>query len=99
MYCVIFKSKLKNPDDTDYGVMADKMLALAEKQEGFISFEHFFDGPDGLRVSIVHFETLAAIKAWKEHPEHLLAQQQGKDDWYENYQVEVCEVLRSYQGP
>lgn len=56
MYCVIFKSKLKNPNDMDHAAMADKMLVLAEQQEGFINFEHF-DGPDDSRLSMIYFET------------------------------------------
>ncbi|MCF6767157.1 hypothetical protein L3V86_02090 [Thiotrichales bacterium 19S11-10] len=47
MYCVIFKSKLKNTNDQEYKKTADQMLNLAKEQNGFISFEHYFSEPTG----------------------------------------------------
>jgi len=37
------------------------------------------------------------IKNWKQHADHLQAQEKGKRDWYESYEVQVGEVLREYQ--
>ena len=41
----------------------------------------------------------AAILAWKNEAEHLLAQKLGKTDWYAHYEVRVARVERAYGGP
>jgi heme-degrading monooxygenase HmoA len=42
----------------------------------------------------LEFENEAALRAWRMHPEHRAAQQKGRDSFYEEYKVQVCEVLR-----
>ena len=42
------------------------------------------------------FESLEALRAWREHPEHLVAQARGRSEFFASYQVEVCEVVRAY---
>ena len=45
------------------------------------------------------FESLEALRAWKEHPDHLIAQMRGKSEFYASYRVEVCDVVRAYEFP
>jgi len=40
-----------------------------------------------------------SIRAWRNHPEHVLAQQAGRDRWYESYSVQVAEISREYRVP
>ena len=37
----------------------------------------------------------AAITQWREHPDHLDTQAQGRDDWYEWYELRVARVERA----
>ena len=39
---------------------------------------------------------LEAISQWKNLDEHKMAQQLGRDSFYEEYAIQVCEVLRDY---
>jgi len=39
-----------------------------------------------------------SIRAWKEHPEHLLAQTAGRERWYESYSVQVAAVYANTQS-
>ncbi|PHQ79110.1 MAG: antibiotic biosynthesis monooxygenase [Coxiella sp. (in: Bacteria)] len=96
MYCVLFKSQLNNPDDPNYEKMAEKMLALAQQQPGVIDFAHYLSADSDSRMSIIHFESEEAISAWKNNVKHQVAQKLGKEKWYKSYQVEICDVLRSY---
>ena len=55
------------------------------------------NAPRGIdRLSLIRFESAAALRAWREHPEHREAQRRGRDEFYAIYDVEVCEVARSY---
>ena len=38
------------------------------------------------------------VLAWKQDPEHLLAQQLGQKNWYQSYSVEVVEIKRQYRS-
>lgn len=92
-YAVIFTSK-RTTGDNGYGKMAEKMEELAEKQAGFIGVESARDSNLGITVS--YWESLEAIKQWKENAVHRHAQDKGKAQWYEDYHVRICKVEREY---
>ncbi len=91
-YAVIFTSILKNPAK-GYEKMSDRMVDLAEQQPGFIGFE---SAREETGITISYWKDEASIKKWKNHFEHQIAQDQGKQDWYQSYIVRVCKVERSY---
>ena len=41
----------------------------------------------------------ADIAGWKRHMEHRVAQDRGKKQWYEHYELRVAKVERAYSGP
>lgn len=91
-YAVIFTNTLSN--DTDgYEAMAEAMVALAQKQPGYLGFE---SARDGLGISISYWDSLDAIRQWKQQSDHQLAQQKGKDKWYQTYKTRIAYVERDY---
>lgn len=90
-YAVIFTSQ-RTEGDRGYGLMADKMVELASLQEGFLGVESARDEELGITVS--YWESLEAIKNWKEHSAHKAAQGRGKAEWYKNFSLRVCKVER-----
>ncbi|OGA00878.1 MAG: hypothetical protein A3H35_18540 [Betaproteobacteria bacterium RIFCSPLOWO2_02_FULL_62_17] len=62
---------------------------------GFVSYKDF-SSTDGERVSIVEFESEEALKAWREHPQHVMAQQLGRDKFFAEYHIQVCTPVRDY---
>lgn len=92
-YAVIFTT-LRKEGDHGYEEMANKMEALAAKQPGFIGFE---TARSEIGISVSYWETLAAIKQWKENSEHLIAQKKGKELWYQWYKLRICLVERNYE--
>jgi heme-degrading monooxygenase HmoA len=92
-YAVIFTT-LRKEGDHGYEEMASKMEALAAKQPGFIGFE---TARSEIGISVSYWETLAAIKQWKENSEHLIAQKKGKEVWYQWYKLRICLVERDYE--
>lgn len=90
-YAVIFASQ-RTEDDTGYGKMAEKMVELASEQKGFLGVESARDHELGITVS--YWESLDAIKNWKENAAHKIAQERGKKEWYKNFALRVCKVER-----
>jgi heme-degrading monooxygenase HmoA len=95
MVLVIFRSVLREGVDGKYSVIAKEMEELVSTMPGFISAKDF-TAADGERVSIIEFESEEAIQAWYRHPDHLIAQQRGRDEFYKSFKVDVCTPTRSY---
>lgn len=92
-YAVVFTSQ-RTDGDRGYGKVAEQMEELASQQQGFLEVESARDCELGITVS--YWESLEAIKNWKENLTHKLAQDKGKEEWYKNYTVRVCKVERAY---
>lgn len=90
-YAVIFASQ-RTEGDNGYGIMADKMVELASRQEGFLGVESARD--EGLGITVSYWESLEAIKNWKDNAAHQIAQERGKTEWYKNFSLRVCKVER-----
>jgi heme-degrading monooxygenase HmoA len=82
-------------DRAAYEALDAQMYALAQTMPGFIAADGY-TASDGGTISLVRFESLDTLRAWREHPDHLVAQQRGKTEFFASYTVEVCEVVRAY---
>jgi heme-degrading monooxygenase HmoA len=60
---------------------------------GFVSYKDFTAG-DGESVSIVEFDSPQTLAAWREHPEHKIAQQRARDEFFAEYRISVCTPVR-----
>ncbi|MFJ8513233.1 antibiotic biosynthesis monooxygenase family protein [Lysinibacillus xylanilyticus] len=94
-YAVIFTSQRTVEDGEGYAKMAEVMDELAQKQPGFIRVESARN-TDGKGITVSYWESLEAIQAWRENSKHLVAQQFGKEKWYMQYNVEICQVIKDY---
>lgn len=91
-YAVIFTS-LRTEVESGYHDMALRMLELAAEQPGYLGVE---SARDGVGITVSYWESLEAIRHWKQNTEHLLAQQKGRTDWYATYKTRICKVERDY---
>lgn len=96
MFVVIFRAKVRQFDD-EYSTMAKRMRELALTQFGCLDFQALTEGKDEIALS--YWPDEASIRAWRAHPEHVVAQRLGKERWYESYLVQVAEVDREYRVP
>ena len=95
-YAVIFTSTLREgADDDGYGAMADRMVALAREQPGFLGIETS-RGADGVGVTVSYWRDEAAIAAWKAQAEHKVAQETGRARWYAGFTLRVARIERAY---
>lgn len=95
----VFRSRLRSGIADEYRPVLDRMLQLAHGMPGFVEIKTFA-ADDGERVSIVTFDSHETHRAWRDHPEHREAQRQGRERFYEEYSVQVCEVVseRRFSG-
>ena len=91
-YAVIFTS-LRTDVDEGYSNMADAMVELAKQQPGYLGIE---SARDGLGITVSYWESLEAIKNWKENVKHQAAQRLGKEKWYTSFKTRICKVERDY---
>jgi heme-degrading monooxygenase HmoA len=94
MYVVIFRAKIRMLDD-EYAKVAARMRELALDEFGCIEFHSVTEVNEEVALSYWHDEE--SIRKWKTHGEHVLAQQLGKDRWYESYTVQVAQITREYR--
>jgi len=93
---VLIRTKLR--DDCDraaYEALDAQMFELVQKMPGFLGVNGYASA-DGDEVGMVRFDSLEALRAWREHPEHLATQARGKTEFYASYRIEICEVVRAY---
>ena len=94
-YAVIFTSERTAGDGESYEKTANRMLELARQQPGFLAVESA-RGEDGLGITVSYWESEEAIRQWRAHAEHLVAQQQGREKWYARFSLRVCRVERGW---
>ncbi len=71
-----------------------RMIELALSMPGFVSYKDF-SAEDGETVTVVEFETHEQLAAWRDHPEHRATQVFGRAEVFSEYQVQVCDVVRT----
>lgn len=92
-YAVIFTST-RTENVKGYTDMANHMEALAKQQSGFLGIE---SARDNIGITVSYWESIDAIKNWKQQTDHIVAQQKGREDWYNWYKVRICKVERDYE--
>ena len=96
MFVVIFRAQVRRFDD-EYSRTAARMRDLAIREFGCLEFHSVTEGDQ--EVALSYWPDEQSIRAWRNHPEHVLAQQAGRDRWYVRYSVQVAEVTREYRVP
>lgn len=91
-YAVIFTSTRTDVDE-GYGDMANAMVELAAKQPGYLGVE---SARNEVGITVSYWDSLAAIKNWKQVAEHIIAQKFGREKWYSAYKTRICLVERDY---
>ena len=91
-YAVIFTT-LRTDIDDGYEAMAQKMLALASKQPGFLGVE---SAKEDLSITVSYWSDLESIKNWKAVMDHQEAQRLGREKWYAKYKTRISLVERDY---
>src|SRR5262245_17414285 len=95
-YAVVFTSLRSPADPEGYEATTNRMVELAREQPGYLGVESA-RGDDGLGITVSYWSSLEAIRNWREHAEHTLAQEQGRAKWYSRYALRICRVERAWE--
>lgn len=99
MLVVVFRSRIR--EDADLAAIeavSRRMIELARGMPGFISYKDFA-AEDGEYLTLVEFADEASLLAWRHHPEHVAAQERGRQEFMREYRIQVCAPLRDYRFP
>lgn len=91
-YAVIFSS-IRTEGDHGYAAMSRRMERLAAQQEGFLGIE---SARSGLGITVSYWDSLEAIRRWKQQAEHREAQRLGRAQWYASFRIRIARVERDY---
>jgi heme-degrading monooxygenase HmoA len=94
-YAVIFSSLRTESGVDAYAHMAERMVELAQQQPGYLGAEST-RGTDGFGITVSYWGSLEAIAHWRADAEHRVAQETGKAQWYEHYELRVALVEKAY---
>ncbi|WP_456393476.1 antibiotic biosynthesis monooxygenase family protein [Nitratifractor sp.] len=87
-YAVIFSS-IREEGDEGYAEMAQRMLELAKRQEGFLGVE---SAREEMGITVSYWRDRASIARWKADLEHQEAQRLGRERWYAAYRIRIARV-------
>jgi heme-degrading monooxygenase HmoA len=90
----VFRSRLRPDAGQDYVDRATEMARLAATMPGLVDVTAF-TADDGERLTLVTFTDEPSQRAWREHADHRLAQRAGRDRFYAEYSIQVCETVRT----
>src|SRR5215469_16266461 len=97
MFVVVFEVEPKEGREQDYLDLAAQLRPDVEAIDGFISVERFQSmARPGRLVSISYWRDEGAVKRWREHNRHHLAQLSGRGEIFADYRITVAEVERQY---
>ena len=94
MVVILFRSRFTPQAGQDYQELDAEMERLVRDQPGYVSHKSY-GAADGERLTLVWFRDQETLRSWKMQPRHLEAQRRGRERWYEFYEIEVAEVVRT----
>lgn len=93
-YCVVFTSRRVDAHGADYAATSERMTELARSMPGFLGVESMRDA-EGVGITVSYWQSEEAIRNWREHAEHRVAQKDGRHRFYQWYELRVCRVERA----
>ncbi|SDZ40071.1 Heme-degrading monooxygenase HmoA [Amycolatopsis xylanica] len=94
-YAVIFTSR-RTEGDNGYAEAAARMGELAAQQPGFLGWDAARTGPE-LGITVSYWKDEESIAGWRNHLEHAPTREHGRANWYEDFEVHVARVERTYR--
>ena len=79
----------------EYEATSARMVELVSAMPGFLGMD--YGESEGRELLVARFESHEALREWREQPEHVLAQQLGRERFFAHYRIEVCERVRAYE--
>ena len=94
MMVVVFRAR-RTPEGEgeDYRQQFLRMSELARDMPGYISHKAYV-ADDGSRLTLFEWDSADALNAWAAHPDHVPVKRLGREKFYAEYHLQICELLR-----
>tara|TARA_B100000029_G_C17359917_1_gene882158 strand:+ start:381 stop:698 length:318 start_codon:yes stop_codon:yes gene_type:complete len=95
MIAVIFEFEVHPTKRERYFHLAEQLKPELKKINGFISVNRFksTEKPEKF-LSLSLWRDQSAVDAWKKHTDHVLAQKEGKNSIFKNYNIYVTKITQ-----
>lgn len=93
----IFRSTRNDDAASEYAEWSDRLDTLVTTMPGYIGHVSFRDESTGQGVTISYFESMSSLVNWRENPVHREAQALGRTSFYDEYEIEVAEIVRHHE--
>ena len=95
MVVVIFRVYVKPQANLEeLGALNQRMGTLVREMPGCLGVKEY-SAEDGEILVVAEFDSLESVDTWKAHPEHLVAQRRGREEFIADYRIQVCSLIRS----
>jgi heme-degrading monooxygenase HmoA/ketosteroid isomerase-like protein len=91
---IVFRSRLRPGVSERYEAHAEAVYQRAVAMPGFVSAKDF-SADDGERLALIEWDSAQRLTGWRDEPNHRAAQEQGRAEYYSEYRISVCSVLRA----
>ena len=100
MISVTIEYFIKSGQEAQYKTLADRIHPEGYSVDGFISVEGYESRSEpGKRLSLSLWRNEDAIRAWRQHPEHVRIMQLAKKEIFSSYRIIVSSSIRDYRFP
>jgi heme-degrading monooxygenase HmoA len=97
MIVVVFQVSMREGQESRYFDLAAELRPELERIDGFLSVERFSSlTTPGKYVSLSFWRDEEAIRRWRRHGTHAIAQALGKREIFADFRISVAEVVRDY---
>jgi heme-degrading monooxygenase HmoA len=94
MIVIVFRARRTPEGEGDeYRQWFVRMSELACKMPGYISHKGYV-AEDGERLTLFEWESADTLRAWATHSQHIPVKELGRQKFYTQYHLQVCELLR-----
>lgn len=90
---IVFRNRVNAGVAAEYEAHASQVFEVAQRMPGFVSSKDF-EADDGERCTVIEFSGPEELRAWRFQPDHVAAQHEGRRRYYEQYSLQVCELVR-----
>jgi len=95
IYQVSFIAQYKAGDDDAFNKMFAAMYELAFAEFNCIGMYNATN-EQGFEIALTYWHSMEDINRWKSDSRHQMAQQNGKEKWYDDYVITIAKITNQY---
>ena len=95
-FAVIFASKRQDANSDLYYQHNNELVEKIKSLAGYLKHTSIRNPETREGITVAYFDSLEAIDKWRRDEEHMAAKNLAKSHFYENYSIEITEVVDSY---